>query len=67
MHCIYRGSKRHTCCESPDLHICLLLKVDCVESQYDKAKLASMVATPEAQDVACCETCLKRSIGNAAD
>jgi hypothetical protein len=54
------------------MHICRLLKtdigqsVDCVATQYDKAKLIASVGTPESEQVGCCETCKHRETGSAA-
>lgn len=55
--CSHRGSKRSTCCGTPDMWICRLHKADCLESEYDKAKLISQVQTPEAKSILCCAVC----------
>ncbi len=48
------------------MHICKLLKTDCVETQYDKAKLISMIDTSEAAALPDCESCVSK-IGSIAD
>jgi glycosyltransferase involved in cell wall biosynthesis len=58
--CIHRGSKRHTCCGSPELWICRELKSDCVSTAADAAQLRGMVATQEALSVKVCEACSYR-------
>jgi glycosyltransferase involved in cell wall biosynthesis len=58
--CEHRGSKRNTCCGSPNMWICRELKSDCVATRTDASKLRSMVATAEARSIAVCETCLVR-------
>ena len=55
--CLHRGSKRSTCCGTPDMWICRLHKADCLESEYDKSKLIAQVQTPEAKSILCCAVC----------
>ena len=58
--CIHRGSKRKTCCGSPEIWICRSLKGDCVATTGDKNKLSSMVDTPESKSLLVCQSCPHR-------
>jgi glycosyltransferase involved in cell wall biosynthesis len=58
--CIHRGSARNVCCGSPQLWICRKLQIDCIATEQNKRKLASVVGTPESQALQVCETCVHR-------
>lgn len=55
--CIHKGSKRSTCCGTPEIHICRFFKADCLQSVYDKSKLIAQVGTDEASEILVCEIC----------
>lgn len=59
--CVHRGSKRHTCCDSPELWICKQNGADCVANDREAMRLQSMVGTDEAKSVRSCESCPDRS------
>lgn len=57
--CVYLGSKRNTCCGSPDMWICRLHNADCVATEKEKGKLQSMLST-DASGVRACDGCEDR-------
>ena len=64
--CIHRGSKRHTCCGSPELWICKKLGGDCASRMSDKSRLQSLVQTTEVDSLLVCETCSDREGSSAS-